>query len=166
MHGWLNINGSQSLTNPHHHHQLIGYYSQENIHWQPIILPHSITMVTDPCTLCPGLEIGSIPHEQFAPLLFSTAVKIKKPIKTKFRMPVFNWEALKPNQINGTVFNEIDDERILEVTPSFWHSYAYFRCSSEFYFHKKCKKKKLIQRTILYRRLVKASRGSGTKTAD
>ncbi|XP_077584953.1 formin-like protein 2 isoform X3 [Stigmatopora nigra] len=42
------------------------------------------------------------------------AVKIKKPIKTKFRMPVFNWVALKPNQINGTVFNEIDDERILE----------------------------------------------------
>ncbi|XP_010135462.1 PREDICTED: formin-like protein 2, partial [Buceros rhinoceros silvestris] len=41
-------------------------------------------------------------------------VKIKKPIKTKFRMPVFNWVALKPNQINGTVFNEIDDERILE----------------------------------------------------
>lgn len=30
-------------------------------------------------------------------------------------MPVFNWVALKPNQINGTVFNEIDDERILEV---------------------------------------------------
>lgn len=43
------------------------------------------------------------------------AVKIKKPIKTKFRLPVFNWVALKPNQINGTVFNEIDDERILEV---------------------------------------------------
>ncbi|XP_030642365.1 formin-like protein 2 [Chanos chanos] len=42
------------------------------------------------------------------------AVKIKKPIKTKFRMPMFNWVALKPNQINGTVFNEIDDEKILE----------------------------------------------------
>uniref|UniRef100_A0A8C1TQL7 Formin-like 2a n=1 Tax=Cyprinus carpio TaxID=7962 RepID=A0A8C1TQL7_CYPCA len=42
------------------------------------------------------------------------AVKIKKPIKTKFRLPVFNWVALKPNQINDTVFNEIDDERILE----------------------------------------------------
>uniref|UniRef100_A0A4W6FMY1 Formin like 2 n=1 Tax=Lates calcarifer TaxID=8187 RepID=A0A4W6FMY1_LATCA len=46
--------------------------------------------------------------------LSCVAVKIKKPIKTKFRMPVFNWVALKPNQINGTVFNEIDDERILE----------------------------------------------------
>ena len=48
--------------------------------------------------------------------MYYPAVKIKKPIKTKFRMPVFNWVALKPNQINGTVFNEIDDERILEVS--------------------------------------------------
>ncbi|XP_072350183.1 formin-like protein 3 isoform X2 [Scyliorhinus torazame] len=43
-----------------------------------------------------------------------SAIRIKKPIKTKFRLPVFNWMALKPNQINGTVFTEIDDERILE----------------------------------------------------
>lgn len=52
--------------------------------------------------------------------MLSPAVKIKKPIKTKFRMPVFNWVALKPNQINGTVFNEIDDERILEVPALPW----------------------------------------------
>uniref|UniRef100_A0A7N6A8S5 Formin-like 2b n=1 Tax=Anabas testudineus TaxID=64144 RepID=A0A7N6A8S5_ANATE len=38
---------------------------------------------------------------------------IKKPIQTKFRMPVLNWVALKPSQINGTVFNDIDDEAIL-----------------------------------------------------
>lgn len=37
-------------------------------------------------------------------------------------MPVFNWVALKPNQINGTVFNEIDDERILEVSVSMGNS--------------------------------------------
>ncbi|XP_069762820.1 formin-like protein 3 isoform X1 [Narcine bancroftii] len=43
-----------------------------------------------------------------------SAIRIKKPIKTKFRLPVFNWMALKPNQINGTVFTEIDDEKILE----------------------------------------------------
>ncbi|XP_059397478.1 formin-like protein 3 isoform X2 [Carassius carassius] len=43
-----------------------------------------------------------------------SAIRIKKPIKTKFRLPIFNWTALKPNQINGTVFNEIDDERVLE----------------------------------------------------
>lgn len=46
----------------------------------------------------------------------TAAIRIKKPIKTKFRLPVFNWTALKPNQINGTVFNEIDDERVLEVS--------------------------------------------------
>lgn len=49
----------------------------------------------------------------------STAIRIKKPIKTKFRLPVFNWTALKPNQINGTVFNEIDDERVLEVNQAY-----------------------------------------------
>ena len=49
-------------------------------------------------------------------LILTTAIRIKKPIKTKFRLPVFNWTALKPNQINGTVFNEIDDERVLEVS--------------------------------------------------
>lgn len=59
--------------------------------------------------------------------LSHVAVKIKKPIKTKFRMPVFNWVALKPNQINGTVFNEIDDERILEVSVSAGNSTSW-RC--------------------------------------
>ncbi|XP_054851312.1 formin-like protein 1 [Eublepharis macularius] len=44
----------------------------------------------------------------------SSAVKIKKPIQTKFRMPTFNWVALKPNQINGTVFNELNDEKVLQ----------------------------------------------------
>ena len=48
--------------------------------------------------------------------LSCVAVKIKKPIQTKFRMPVLNWVALKPSQINGTVFNDIDDEAILQVT--------------------------------------------------
>uniref|UniRef100_A0A8D1YK61 Formin like 2 n=1 Tax=Sus scrofa TaxID=9823 RepID=A0A8D1YK61_PIG len=74
----------------------------------------------------PPLPLSSDAPEASAPPLPGTssptvvfnsglaAVKIKKPIKTKFRMPVFNWVALKPNQINGTVFNEIDDERILE----------------------------------------------------
>uniref|UniRef100_A0A8D2ZCI2 Formin-like protein 2 n=1 Tax=Scophthalmus maximus TaxID=52904 RepID=A0A8D2ZCI2_SCOMX len=44
----------------------------------------------------------------------NTAVKIKKPIQTKFRLPVLNWVALKPSQINGTVFNDVDDESILQ----------------------------------------------------
>ncbi|KAM8794067.1 formin-like protein 3 [Eudromia elegans] len=43
-----------------------------------------------------------------------SAIRIKKPIKTKFRLPAFNWTPLKPNQISGTVFGELDDERVLE----------------------------------------------------
>ncbi|XP_048183432.1 formin-like protein 3 isoform X5 [Corvus hawaiiensis] len=43
-----------------------------------------------------------------------SAIRIKKPIKTKFRLPVFNWTVLKPSQISGTVFSELDDERVLE----------------------------------------------------
>uniref|UniRef100_A0A8C6NK80 Formin like 1 n=1 Tax=Nothobranchius furzeri TaxID=105023 RepID=A0A8C6NK80_NOTFU len=37
----------------------------------------------------------------------------KKPIQTKYRMPLLNWQALKPNQVSGTVFNELDDEQVL-----------------------------------------------------
>ncbi|XP_034046531.1 formin-like protein 2 [Thalassophryne amazonica] len=40
-------------------------------------------------------------------------LKSKKPIHTKFRMPLFNWQPLKPNQVTGTVFNELDDEQVL-----------------------------------------------------
>ena len=53
------------------------------------------------------------------------AVKIKKPIQTKFRMPVLNWVALKPSQINGTVFNDIDDESILQVKHTVQMCYFY-----------------------------------------
>ncbi|KAM4602205.1 formin-like protein 2 [Polymixia lowei] len=78
----------------------------------------SVPMPPPPPPVAPPLPGGS-PTVIFnsglaeGPLkLFS--VKIKKPIQTKFRMPVFNWVALKPSQINGTVFNDIDDERILQ----------------------------------------------------
>ncbi|KAM8723030.1 formin-like protein 1 [Acanthopagrus schlegelii] len=43
----------------------------------------------------------------------STGLKSKKPIQTKFRLPLLNWQALKPNQVTGTVFNELDDEQVL-----------------------------------------------------
>uniref|UniRef100_A0A452I418 Uncharacterized protein n=1 Tax=Gopherus agassizii TaxID=38772 RepID=A0A452I418_9SAUR len=70
------------------------------------------------CPLCPGfgLPVGSLRARWFhaLPAPLSPAIRIKKPIKTKFRLPVFNWTALKPNQISGTVFSELDDERILE----------------------------------------------------
>uniref|UniRef100_A0A452TPX2 Formin like 3 n=1 Tax=Ursus maritimus TaxID=29073 RepID=A0A452TPX2_URSMA len=54
------------------------------------------------------------PLRRLTDLPSKLAIRIKKPIKTKFRLPVFNWTALKPNQISGTVFSELDDEKILE----------------------------------------------------
>ncbi|KAM6966825.1 formin-like protein 1 [Tautogolabrus adspersus] len=42
-----------------------------------------------------------------------SGLKTKKPIQTKFKMPLLNWQALKPNQVTGTVFNELDDEQVL-----------------------------------------------------
>uniref|UniRef100_A0AAX7TE20 Formin-like 1a n=1 Tax=Astatotilapia calliptera TaxID=8154 RepID=A0AAX7TE20_ASTCA len=43
-----------------------------------------------------------------------TDCKKKKAIQTKYRMPLFNWQALKSNQVAGTIFSEVDDECILE----------------------------------------------------
>ncbi|CAL8260933.1 unnamed protein product [Arctogadus glacialis] len=43
----------------------------------------------------------------------STVHRNKKTIQTKYRMPLFNWQALKPDQVEGTVFKELDDEHVL-----------------------------------------------------
>ncbi|XP_066498557.1 formin-like protein 1 [Hoplias malabaricus] len=42
----------------------------------------------------------------------TAGVKSRKPIQTKFRMPQLNWQALKPNQVEGTVFSELNDEHL------------------------------------------------------
>uniref|UniRef100_A0A671S397 Formin-like protein 1 n=1 Tax=Sinocyclocheilus anshuiensis TaxID=1608454 RepID=A0A671S397_9TELE len=39
--------------------------------------------------------------------------KGRKPIQPKFKMPLLNWQALKPNQVTGTVFSELNDEQLL-----------------------------------------------------
>uniref|UniRef100_A0A7N4P900 Formin like 1 n=1 Tax=Sarcophilus harrisii TaxID=9305 RepID=A0A7N4P900_SARHA len=57
---------------------------------------------------------GGLPGVFGGPTPETGAVKAKKPIQTKFRMPVFNWVALKPSQITGTVFTEINDEKVLQ----------------------------------------------------
>ncbi|XP_023691360.2 formin-like protein 1 isoform X1 [Paramormyrops kingsleyae] len=44
----------------------------------------------------------------------TSGAKGKKPIQTKYRMPLLNWQALKSNQVTGTIFNELDDENILQ----------------------------------------------------
>lgn len=57
---------------------------------------------TPPALPPPG---GSVPP---------SASKKKKSIQTKYRMPLLNWQALKSNQVAGTIFNELDDEHVLE----------------------------------------------------
>ncbi|XP_064895900.1 LOW QUALITY PROTEIN: formin-like protein 1 [Columba livia] len=57
---------------------------------------------------------GQLPAGPDAPSATSGPVKVKKPIQTKFRMPIFNWVALKPSQIDGTVFTELNDEKVLQ----------------------------------------------------
>ncbi|XP_065507014.1 formin-like protein 1 [Caloenas nicobarica] len=57
---------------------------------------------------------GQLPAGPGAPSATGGPVKVKKPIQTKFRMPVFNWVALKPSQIDGTVFTELNDEKVLQ----------------------------------------------------
>ena len=41
---------------------------------------------------------------------------IKKQHQTKYKLPMFNWSALKPNQVKDTVFHELDDDRLIEVS--------------------------------------------------
>uniref|UniRef100_A0A669Q473 Formin like 1 n=1 Tax=Phasianus colchicus TaxID=9054 RepID=A0A669Q473_PHACC len=63
----------------------------------------------------PPPPLGGQPHAgPGAPPTANGSVKVKKPIQTKFRMPVFNWVALKPSQIDGTVFTELNDEKVLQ----------------------------------------------------
>ncbi|XP_072535025.1 formin-like protein 1 [Salminus brasiliensis] len=45
---------------------------------------------------------------------FTTGLRGKKAIQTKYRMPLFNWQALKEEQVSGTVFTELDDDSVLE----------------------------------------------------
>lgn len=55
---------------------------------------------------------------EFVTMSFSdldSGFKKKKPIQTKYRMPLLNWQALRSHQVTGTVFHELDDEMILQV---------------------------------------------------
>jgi len=39
----------------------------------------------------------------------------KKTPQPKHRLPVLNWVAMKSNQVKGTVFSELDDEKLYSV---------------------------------------------------
>ncbi|XP_061383675.1 formin-like protein isoform X2 [Danaus plexippus] len=46
-----------------------------------------------------------------APPIHTDAMTIKRKVDTKYKLPTLNWIALKPNQVRGTIFNELDEER-------------------------------------------------------
>ncbi|GBP21100.1 Formin-like protein CG32138 [Eumeta japonica] len=45
------------------------------------------------------------------PPTHTDAMTIKRKVDTKYKLPTLNWIALKPNQVRGTIFNELDEER-------------------------------------------------------
>ncbi|XP_046965596.1 formin-like protein isoform X1 [Vanessa cardui] len=55
-----------------------------------------------PAPPAPGLMLP--PHH-------TDAMTIKRKVDTKYKLPTLNWIALKPNQVRGTIFNELDEER-------------------------------------------------------
>ncbi|KAM8988734.1 formin-like protein 1 isoform 2-T2 [Ara ararauna] len=80
----------------------------------PPPLPGALESAVPPPPPLLPLGGGGLPAGLGAPSAGGGSVKVKKPIQTKFRMPVFNWVALKPSQIDGTVFNELNDEKVLQ----------------------------------------------------
>lgn len=53
---------------------------------------------------------------------------IKKKSQAKSKLPSLNWPALRPNQVGGTVFNGLDDERLCKII-NFAHFEDKFRIS-------------------------------------
>ncbi|KAL0268219.1 UNVERIFIED_CONTAM: hypothetical protein PYX00_010245 [Menopon gallinae] len=43
------------------------------------------------------------------------AMTIKKKVLTKYKLPTLNWIALKPNQVRGTIFNDLDDDKLHSI---------------------------------------------------
>uniref|UniRef100_A0A8C0K6D0 Formin like 1 n=1 Tax=Canis lupus dingo TaxID=286419 RepID=A0A8C0K6D0_CANLU len=77
----------------------------------PPPLPGGLPPPPPPPPLPPGAD-GPVPPTHHS--IYVPGVKAKKPIQTKFRMPLLNWVALKPSQITGTVFTELNDEKVLQ----------------------------------------------------
>jgi len=46
---------------------------------------------------------------------------IFQPMFFRNKLPQLNWSALKPNQVKETVFNELDDEKIIDVLYYFYY---------------------------------------------
>ncbi|CAH1963643.1 unnamed protein product [Acanthoscelides obtectus] len=67
-----------------------------------------------PCPPPPPLRHGFAPPPPPAGLMQAPdgAMTIKRKVQTKYKLPTVNWIALKPNQVKGTVFNELDDDKL------------------------------------------------------
>ncbi|XP_028170439.1 formin-like protein isoform X6 [Ostrinia furnacalis] len=64
--------------------------------------PPPVLPVAPPPPPAPGLMHPPLQHD---------AMTIKRKVDTKYKLPTLNWIALKPNQVRGTIFNELDEER-------------------------------------------------------
>ncbi|XP_042199174.1 LOW QUALITY PROTEIN: formin-like protein 1 [Callorhinchus milii] len=62
----------------------------------------------------PGPGSGQARTFQSVAASVTSAIRMRSPIQTKFRMPLLNWASLQPNQITGTVFTELNDEKLLQ----------------------------------------------------
>ncbi|XP_055857037.1 formin-like protein isoform X2 [Episyrphus balteatus] len=80
------------------------------------INPHETTtrMPPPPAPAPPFMSTFSPPPPPAAGFMPAPdgAMTIKRKVQTKYKLPTLNWIALKPNQVRGTIFNELDDEKI------------------------------------------------------
>ncbi|KAK5644344.1 hypothetical protein RI129_005644 [Pyrocoelia pectoralis] len=68
-----------------------------------------------PCPPPPPQRVSSVPIPPPPAGLMQApdgAMTIKRKVQTKYKLPTVNWIPLKPNQVRGTVFNELDDDRL------------------------------------------------------
>ncbi|CAK8671797.1 formin-like protein 2 isoform X2 [Clavelina lepadiformis] len=61
----------------------------------------------------PPPPVGGVPGVPNFPGNLPGGLKAKQRHHTKYRLPVLNWSALKPNQVAGTIFNDLDDDSVL-----------------------------------------------------
>lgn len=75
----------------------------------------SLAVIRWPVNICGKSPCFSLYLHMCLNVYLESGVKGKKPIQTKYRMPLFNWQALKEEQVAGTVFTELDYDNVLVV---------------------------------------------------
>lgn len=68
-----------------------------------------------PSSLPQGMPVPAPPPPAGMMQAPDGAMTIKRKVQTKYKLPTLNWIALKPNQVRGTIFNELDDDRLHSV---------------------------------------------------